>query len=150
MTTQPTEPPPYADTYHTELCEASGRVHDPRRLVAWLFLLMRDHAPTSVVNTALFEMQDGAWTKGERKYTPETVDRANRLCDKPTDTLREFLQRIRFALTDEVWMRLDGLTPLRDDVDTTFSNGWMARFCIYVTEQLNKDVPQDQEQAAQG
>lgn len=149
MTNQP-EAPAYADRFHEDLCAASGRVHDARRLVAWLFLLLRDHTPTTTVSTALFEMQGGAWITSERKYTQETLDRANRLCDAPTDTLREFLQRIRFVLSDDVWMHLDGMTPLRDDVDTTFSNGWLASFCIYVTEQLNKDVPQVEAQAAQG
>jgi hypothetical protein len=140
----------YADKFHAELCAASGNVHDARRLVAWLFLFVRDHAPTSVVGTALMEMAAGEWVNGKREYTQETRDRANRLSDSPTDTLREFLQRIRFAVTDDVWQTLDGMTPLRDDIETTFSNGWIARYCIYITEQLNKDVPKQVEEPAQG
>lgn len=142
------DPAAFSDEFNRRLHEASGSVHDNRRIVTWLYLFIRDHVSTHVVGTALFEMSTSEWARGKREYTQETLDRANRLVDAPTDTLREFLQRIRWAVTDDVWMRLDGQVPLRDDTEVSFSNGWLASYCKYVIEITRHDVQQDQPNAS--
>lgn len=132
----------YGDKIQREMLTASGQVSDSRRLVAFIYMMLLDQTPCRSVSVTLSEMmQAGAWSKDTVfTFQPETVDRANRLCDAPKDPLREFLQRLRYVLSEDVWMTLDGQVPLRDDIETIFSNGWVASYAKWVADMLNLDA----------
>lgn len=116
------------------LARASGMVHDHRRLVCFFYLLLRDHAPCGVAGNAFDDaFQDGAVLT----WPQEVMDRAARLQDSPTTKLRELLRCLGPTLTPEMWSAIEARLPLRDDITTTFSNGWLARYAIWLADEAS-------------
>ena len=122
------------------LFEASGRVVDPRRLVVVIYLLIRDCLPLVTVDRALDAARVESWTECASHLDADTIqsvrDRASRVHDAPGSRLYVFMYRLH--LTHDVWRMLDSTLPLRDDVQTHFSNGWLAQYAQHVVNALTE------------
>lgn len=117
------------------LFEASGEVTDMRRLVAFVYLVLRDELPFSRVGEALKASE----TAPEPLFQV-AMDRAFRLHDKSCRRLRVFLFKLNQSR--EQWNVYDGTLPLRDDICTSFSNGWIARYAQHVADTLTREEPE--------
>lgn len=123
--------------FHAKVCRASGGVHDLRRLVQFLYLLMRDHVPCGMVGQVMLENNAATFTTDDPpKWEQVVIDRAARLHDAPTNRLRDFVHRARPLLSDAVWNDIDGKLSLRDDVDSTLTNGWLGLYAQWLAEEL--------------
>ena len=124
------------------LTHASGTVTDHRRLVAFVYLLLRDNMPCGVMaeimnsrmaikNVRLVHL----YSKG---YSVETMEeRASKLTSGPVAPVRDWLA-IVYLQTQDV-MRVTALIeriPDDDDTVTVFTNGWLARYAQYVADEL--------------
>jgi len=114
------------------LFEASGEVKDVRRLVAYLYLILRDEFAFGAVEDAARLSAVGA-----DPASPVARDRAYRLHDKPSRRLRVFLHLLQQP--DATWAAYDGTLPLRDDIITNFSNGWVARYAQHTADLLTRE-----------
>lgn len=124
--------------YNAKLCKASGEVHDQRRIVQFFYCFVRDHVPFGVVNTLLVEVLQRASVPADKdvKWDELVLDRSARLSDKPSFKLRHFLHLSRHQLPDPVWNDIEELLPLRDDIETIFTNGWAAAYAQWVVGEL--------------
>lgn len=126
--------------YHARVAKESGLVTDKRRLVAFLYLLMRDHAPCGMVGNVLLELDGVAPYDSEKpiEWAQWVRDRSARLCDTPTERLRDFLARSLALAPEGVWLDIERNLPLADDIETTFTNGWLAQYARWIATELTR------------
>ena len=114
------------------LFEASGEVTDLRRLVAFVYLTLRDEFPVTRVAEAV-----RASATVHDPLFQVARDRAFRLHDKPCRRLRSFLHLL--GQSSLSWDAYNRTLPLRDDVCTAFTNGWVALYARYVADILTSE-----------
>lgn len=123
-----------------ELCDASGRVSDHRRLVAFIYLVLRDSLTVG-------------WM-GEIMLTLERLGDDHFLTAEPDPLFyEELLEGVVDVRTHRMltwfWLlgHVDGRhptwmapalqqLPAQDDTTTVFTNGWLANYAKYIVEQL--------------
>lgn len=145
---QDCEPAYFPDDESRALAKASGYVPSSLRLVAFLFLLTRDHVPVGVVANCHCRAMSGrmSWDEARDSLSRDdrTKDAPERLTDRPTVRLVLFLAELLDEMhgaynRDQTAAELQVLMrklPGADDVKTYFSNGWLARYAEYVATDL--------------
>lgn len=130
----------------------SGGASDARRLVQFLFLLMRDELPSTAIVEA--HQHANAYAHdlirlGDARMRVEqstVIDSAcERLQEVPTPRLFLFIDHL-VANYDrpDGWNRVSAVRrtlhriPQKDDVVCRFSNGWLARHAQYVVDDLER------------
>jgi hypothetical protein len=129
------------------LTEASGTVSDHRRLVAFVYLLLRDNMPfgkmgeitrmritlTPENRSALFGGFDAAVMWGYVERLTDSTDEALRV------TILEWVALVfRFSEHADDIPALIDMLPEADDTETIFTNGWLTQYAQYVTDDLCK------------
>lgn len=133
------------DTMHDDvraLCEASGSVADHRRLVAFIYLLVRDNMPfgllgevmcmwkriDSVKRVFLYQgLDEDALDNNARRIAPDDM----------LETVRDWLALVyRQSRNPTHLPALIEQLPLSDDIETIFTNGWAAQYAKHVASQL--------------
>lgn len=148
----------FGDVFHRALFDASGRIEDKRRIVQFLYILLRDELEAGVLGGVLlgtFAPKEGAdeiWAEQQYRERPEDFFDPLRLVPYPT--LRHTLFVV--LLCREGCLRDDGepsytlpravtetlgKIPGADDVGALFSNGWTARYCQAVADWLQNGLP---------
>lgn len=140
----------FPDVISRELFRASGEVEDRRRIVQFLFLLLRDHVPVGVLanaHTKTFARD----AQGEQHKGFVTSPLASRLVDQPTVWHRMFLVDLGNALydhfdddTEDQEYVLDEVlkkTQPTDDTLVFLSNGFLARYCQFIADTLQNGLP---------
>lgn len=129
------------------LTKASGTVSDHRRLVAFVYLLLRDNMPCGVMAEI---MQMRTTLTGERRITlfghldaAAMWAYAERLTDSTDEGLRvtvlEWVALVfRFSEHPDRLPALFDLLPGADDTETIFTNGWVATYAQYIVDELCK------------
>lgn len=118
----------------TEMRERSGHVSDQRRVVSFLYLLLRDHLPAERIETAL-HLADTV--SNVDALSQETRDRACWICNFPKSRVVAFVSLLEPAMQGR-WHEVQGRLPLRDDIETIFTNGWLALYAKDLAERLLK------------
>jgi len=131
--------------YVAKLTKASGTVADHRRIVAFVYLLLRDNMPcgklseimarryslTPELRTALFGGFDAAVLWGCVARLTDSTDEALRV------TILEWVALVfRFSDDADALPALFALLPEADDTETVFTNGWLAQYAKYVADDL--------------
>lgn len=129
------------------LTKASGTVADHRRLVVFVYLLVRDNMPCGKLaeimrmRTTLSSARRGAllgdldpaamWSYVER--LTDSTDEGLRV------TILEWVALVfRFSEHADRLPALFDLVPKADDTETVFTNGWVAKYAQYVADELCK------------
>jgi len=127
------------DDVSEALCVASGRVNDPRRLVGFAYLVMRDVLPVGVMGGVM-----RAWDKQRYNFViPDAVryeELAVRLTGERGVWVVVWLAMLEKLIPKDVRTKLlpalAKKLPEDDDVTTVYTNGWLAQYAIYLADEL--------------
>jgi len=119
------------DAFSARLRERTGAVTDVRRLVVFIYLLIRDTVPLGVVGEAHHRATAYSCT---RSWSVTGIEA--KLVRQPTKRLCVFLEGLEGC---DLTQALRQLSP-DDDVECAFSNGFLARYAQLVADDLTADV----------
>lgn len=120
---------------------ASGTVSDKRRLVSFVYLLLRDNMPCGRMADIMQLRTTITAAKRVHLYQGLALDKltgcAKSLTDGPVAPVRDWLALVyRQSPSEEQVPKLLAMLPAADDIETVFTNGWLARYAQYVAEEL--------------
>jgi hypothetical protein len=138
------------DPANRAACEASGCVHDARRLVAFIYLLLRDHVPCGLLGEVV-RMLDAP--SEPLPVAIQCTSLARRLsAQEPCTRLLDWLAAVEaqgLAERATLWSIANSL-PEQDDTETLYTNGWLARYAQYIADRIEHGTQQEQRVAASG
>ena len=134
------------------LAQASGMASDHRRLVAFVYLLLRDNMTFGLMESIMqkraaytpaqrTELFGGGWTQPVGIWT--YVNRLTGLVDEePRVVIAEWVAIVfRFSEHPEQIPALIDSLPVADDTETVLTNGWLAQYAKYVVKELDDARP---------
>lgn len=132
------------------LHKRTGEVTDSRRLVMFIYLVLRDMLPACYVAAAHNHAVSIPFAVGPY---PLEVNAAymrlvGMLVDQPTNRVCTFVERVRIACrsalqspdSTRVFDALVGQLSPADDVECFYSNGFLASYAKLIADELTTDV----------
>ena len=122
----------------SSLAEASGTVSDNRRLVAFVYLVLRDNMLAGTFAEVMRTYRTGVPPSMFRRAIGYDKH-ALRLSDKvPLPVMREWITHLFHQSSNEKGLEdlLWNMVPAHDDTETVFTNGWLALYAKHVADEL--------------
>lgn len=120
------------------LARESGVIQDSRRLVQWIYLMLRDLVPAYIIEEGL---RDTLSLRAEDRTHVRSghIPTASHLTDVQVERVEDFCAMVKkraFLERAVPYETLMQQISVSDDTTTVFTNGWLALYAIHVADIL--------------